>query len=185
MIDKKRIYFEAIKDLKQRENLDKYSHPEIAQILKRDIPELKNDSTETVRKTVRNVLKDYELLKTKYSGANNKIDSVDKIKIKTIDNEHIEITADEYKKALRENASLKKTLADKDKLLKIYKQSDEENEKTVLFLQNTIRPEPILFDIPKIKFDSKKIEEVKVAHCIVTGKQIGRASCRERVSSPV
>ena len=163
MINKKRIYFQAIQDLKTKEDITKYSHPEIAKILKRDIPELSNDSTETVRKTVGLMLRDYDLLEKKYSDNSDKLDAVEKIKIKTIDNEQIEITADEYKKALRENASLKKTLEDKDKLLKIYKQSDEENEKTVLFLQSTIRPEPILFDIPKIKFDNNKIEEVKVA----------------------
>jgi len=161
MIDKKKVCFYAIKKLKETQGIENLSHAEIAKIIKRDIPEFSKLEIEAIRKTVGIVIRDYNSIDEKYSDNTDKLSSVSKIKINTDNDEQIEITADEYNKALRENASLKKTLEEKAKLLKIYKQSDEENEKTVLFLKNTIRPEPILFDIPKIQYDSKKIEEVK------------------------
>ena len=68
------------------------------------------------------------------------------------------------------------------KQTKQIKKASLDQEYQILLVTNN----PEIMDLGKLPYETIIEVEIKVKeYDIVTGKQIGRASCRERVSSPV
>ena len=94
--------------------------------------------------------------------------------------------ADEVQCVLPQTAEIVKDIQLENRISDLYFKCSE-NTKIEIQTSSDVNFSKMLKggDLEEFALNKLTLDDLKSATCIVTGKQIGRASCRERVSSPV